>query len=235
MLIATLALAGCSQAKKDTSSPPASVASTPPSSSATPTPTPTPSVTGPASLGGRCADLLPVTGVDEALGRPVIGKTTDILGVAEPNIGRLTYLNCRYGLAAAVKGKPAPTPPVEIGISLYKSVDQAARRVLGTVDDYRSHGGTEKDAAVGTNLGSILLGYGSPTIVVAAGPRTVAITVDAKLIAGAPNSALVALATFVLNATAGYTGAPGAGSSSAPASGSTSPGDSASPSTSTTS
>ena len=152
----------------------------------------------------------------------MIGKTADVLGIAEPNIGRLTYLNCRYGIPAAVKGKPAPAPGVEIGISLYDSAAQATRRVQGTVADYRTHGATEQSAAVNQLPASILLGYGGPTIVVAAGPRTVAVTVDAKLIAGAPTSGLVALAKAALDATAGYTGAPGAGASPSGSSDSTS-------------
>jgi hypothetical protein len=210
-LVPALALAGCSKASKKPalSSPPVSVAVTPTTSSASATP----SSTEPASLGGRCDTLLPVTAIDEALGRPVIGKSSDVLGVAEPNIGRLTYLNCRYGIGATVKGKPAPTPAVEVGISLYNSVAQATRRVQGTVEDYRSHGATQQAAAVGQSPATILLGYGGPTIVVAAGPRTVAITVNPKFIASAPTSALVALAKAALDATAGYTGAPGAGAS----------------------
>lgn len=189
----------------------------------------------PASLGGRCSDLLPVTTIDGVLGKTVVGRSSDILGVAEPNIGRLTYLNCRYGLATAVKGKPAPTPQVEIGISLYKSAAQAAQRVQGTVEDYRSHGATQQAAAAGTYPGTILTGYGLPTIVVAAGPRTIAVTVIARLIAGTPSTALVALAKATLEATAQYTGAPGASSSPSGSGGATSSSVSDSPSASTTS
>lgn len=215
LLIAAVTLAGCSKASKSTTAPqPSTTSSAVKTSSATPSAAPSP--TGPPSLGGRCDNLLPVNTVDEALGRPVIGKTAFVLGIAEPNIGRLTYLNCRYGIAAAVKGKPAPVPQVEIGISLYNSVAQAGRRVQGTIEDYRSHAASQQDAAVGQYSGTILLGYGGPTIVVAAGPRTVAVTVDSKLISAAPTSALVALAKAALDATAAYTGAPGAGASVSP-------------------
>ncbi len=190
----------------------------------------------PASLGGRCSDLLPVTTIEGVLGKTVVGKSSDVLGIAEPNIGRLTYLNCRYGLAAAVKGKPAPAPQVEIGISLYKSVAQAAQRVQGTIEDYRSHGSTQQAAAAGTFPATILTGYGAPTIVVAAGARTVAVTVLASLIAGTSSTSLVALAKAALDATAQYVGAPG-GPSATP-SGSDGAGSSSvsdSPSASTTS
>lgn len=232
VVVPVLVISGCGKAAKKSppSSPaPTSTSAAPSSSSASATP----SSTEPASLGGRCDTLLPVSSIDDALGRPVVGKTSDILGVAEPNIGRLTYLNCRYGIGATVKGKPAPVPQVEIGISLYKSADQAARRVDGTVQDYRSHGASQQVGAVGPLPATILLGYGSPTIVVAAGPRTVAVSLDAKLAAKAPTAALQALAKLAVDATAGYTGAPGAGASpsgSASPTGSNSPTDSTSPS-----
>jgi hypothetical protein len=233
-LLPVLVISGCGKAakKSPSSSPvPTSTSAAPSSSSASATP----SSTEPASLGGRCDTLLPVSAVDDALGRPVIGKTSDILGVAEPNIGRLTYLNCRYGIGATVKGKPVPAPQVEIGISLYKSVAQAAQRVQGTVEDYRSHGSTQQAAAAGTYPGTVLIGYGAPTIVVAAGPRTVAVTVLASLIAGTPTTSLVALAKAALDATAQYVGAPGASTSPSSSDGAGSSSVSDSPSASTSS
>ena len=212
VVLPALVIGGCGKAakKSPTSNPPSTTGSATSSSSSA---SATPSSTEPASLGGRCDSLLPVSAIDDALGRPVIGKTSDILGIAEPNIGRLTYLNCRYGIGTAVKGKPAPAAQVEIGISLYDSVAQAARRVDGTVQDYRSHGAGQQPAAVGELPATILLGYGAPTIVVAAGPRTVAVSLDAKLAARAPIAMLQAVAKLAVDATAGYTGAPGAGAS----------------------
>ena len=138
--------------------------------------------TGEPSLGGRCEDLLSVGTVNIALRRTVIGRTAFILGVAEPDIGRLTYLNCRYGIPAPVKGKPAPQPQVEIGISLYNSAAQANRRIQATVEYYRAHGAGDRPAQVGSTPGTMLSGYGMPTVVVAAGPRTVAVTVTPKLL-----------------------------------------------------
>ena len=203
-------LTGCSQSKKNNAAPPPST--TPPSSSsATPTPSvsTTPRATASPTLGGQCDDLLPVTVVDEALGRPVIGNTSFIRGVAEPNIGRLTYLNCRYGIPKAVKGKPAPVAQLEIGISLYKSVAQAASRLQGTIDDYRSHGASPQAVTVGDVQATVLTGYGQPTLVAADGPRTVAITIDAKLIASAAQATLQTLTQTVLVATSNFDGVAG--------------------------
>lgn len=205
----TLALTGCGKAATKAEPPasaPASSSTTGSSSTVTTAPA---TATAAPTLGGQCDDLLPVSAVSETLGRPVIGQTSFVLGVAEPDIGRLTYLNCRYGLGKAVRGKPAPPPQLEIGISLYKSADQAARRARGTVDDYVSHGARQIPAAVGDVPATILAGYGNPTLVAADGPRTVAVTAVPPLIATAPTVNLVALAKAALGATSGFAGVVG--------------------------
>ena len=150
-------------------------------------------------------DLLSVGIVNIALRRTVIGRTAYILGVAEPDIGRLTYLNCRYGIGTPVKGKPAPQPQVEIGISLYHSAAQANRRIQATVEYYRAHGAGDRPVQVGSTPGTMLSGYGMPTVVVAAGPRTVAVTVTPKLLTAGTTGQLTALAKAVLDASAHYT------------------------------
>jgi hypothetical protein len=210
-----LLLAGCSQAAApnggSSSSGAPSSSSAPSSARPSATPTPTAAATGEPSLGGRCEDLLPVGTVNIALRRTVIGRTAFVLGVAEPDIGRLTYLNCRYGLAAPVKGKPAPVPQVEVGISLYNSPAQANRRVQATVDYYQAHHAVDRAVRVGNAQGTLLTGYGLPTLVVAAGPRTVAVTVTPKLLGTGGAAELAALAKAALDATAHFTlGAAGA-------------------------
>jgi hypothetical protein len=210
-VLAGVLLAGCSQAAAPNGGGSSSGSSAPVSSSASSSsrpsvsPSPTAAATGEASLGGRCEDLLPVGIVNIALRRTVIGRTTFVLGVAEPDIGRLTYLNCRSGLAAPVKGKPAPAPQVEIGISLYTSPAQANRRVQATIDYYRAHGAVDRAVRVGSGPGTALTGYGMPTVVAAAGPRTVAVTVTPKLLAAGSTAELAALAKAALDATAHYT------------------------------
>jgi hypothetical protein len=207
-LLGVLLLTGCSKAD-----PKATTATT---SAVTPTSSTTSSSAGssptasspsasavPASFNGTCGDLLPVTALDLAISRPIVGQTAFIVGVAEPNIGRVAYLNCRYGVTTAlVKKKKVTTTKVEIGISLYKSADQATRRVQGTIDDYRSHGAAPTNVAVGQFPGTVLLGYGDPTVVVGAGPRTVAVSMNAKLVpAGQTSKTLVAMAKAALDAT----------------------------------
>ena len=203
-------LAGCSQAKKDNAAPPPS---TPPPSSHSAAPSKSPShppkATAKPTLGGECDDLLPLPVVDQALGRPVIGSTAFIRGIAEPNIGRLTYLNCRYGIGKAVKHKPAPTAQLEIGVSLYKSIAQARQRVQGTIDDYREHGAGQETIPVGSVNATLLLGYGAPTLVVADGPRTVALTINATLIKVGGRAKLQTLTQVVLDATSDFDGVPG--------------------------
>ncbi len=135
LVLAGVALTGCGKSAPKSAPPPSS----PPSSSSAGSSSATarPTATAAPTLGGECADLLPVSAVEDALGRPVFGQTAFVRGVAEADIGRLTYLNCRYGLAAPVRGKPAPQPQLEVGISLYNSSAQASKRVQGTVEDFR--------------------------------------------------------------------------------------------------
>lgn len=221
-LVAGGLLGGCTQAASPGGST-SSASSGPVSSSAPASPSrssrPAPSAvaTGAPSLGGRCADLLPIGTVNIALRRIVAGSTAFVLGVAEPDIGRLTYLNCRYGLAAPVKGKPAPVPLVEVGISLYQSGAQANRRIQATIEYYRAHGATDRAIRVGSGQGTLLTGFGLPTVAAAAGPRTVAVTVSPKLLAPRSTAELAALAKAALDASAHYTlgsAAPAASASS---------------------
>jgi len=207
MLLAGLLVAGCGKSTPKSAPPPST--GTASSSASTPSSSAPATATAAPTLGGECADLLSLSIIEQALGRPVIGQTAFVRGVAEPNIGRLTYLNCRYGLATPVRGKPAPQPQLEIGVSLYSSPSRATTRVQGTVADYRSHGASQQDAAVGKDPATILLGYGYPTLVVAEGPRTVAVSADPKLIAIAPTAGLVAIAQAALVATASFDGVPG--------------------------
>jgi hypothetical protein len=208
-LAALALLGGCTQAAAPSGgASPSATASTSAvsrSASTSRSATPKPAVTGEPSLGGRCEDLLPVGTVNIALRRNVVGRTAFIRGVAEPDIGRLTYLNCRYGIPAPVKGKPAPAPQVEIGISLYNSPAQANRRVLATVEYYSAHGAKDRTVPVGSVQGVVLSGYGMPTLVVAAGPRTVAISVSPKLLTAGSTAELASLAKAVLDASAHYT------------------------------
>lgn len=214
-----LLLDGCTQAaspdgsSRATSTSASSSAAPSSSASASARPSPTSTVKAQPSLGGRCEDLLPVGTVNIALRRTVIGRTAFVLGVAEPDIGRLTYLNCRYGLSAPVKGKPAPVPQVEIGISLYGSPAQAERRVQATIDYYRTHGASDRAVRVGSVQGTVLTGYGLPTLVVGAGPRTTAVTVSPKLLTRGSTAELASLAKAVLDATAHYTGVSSAAAS----------------------
>lgn len=161
---------------------------------------PTPSAM-PTALPGTCDTLLPLPVVADALGHSVPGQTAFVVGVAEADIGRLSYLNCRYGLT----GAQAP-PKIEIGISLYRSADDAAQRIPATVDDFTAHGATAAAVTVDGVPGQLLLGgsgtgYG-PTIVLASGQRTVAVTLAPNASAD-PRKDLTALAALALKRTGG--------------------------------
>lgn len=183
--------------------------STPASSSpsVTTSTAPSPTRTGPTArttLNGTCETRMPVSAVMAALGRSVAGETSFVVGTAEPDIGRIGYLNCRYGLPTA--GDTAPT--IEIGVSLYTSPDKAQDRIPATVDDYRAHGAQTSDATVAGHDATILTGatgsgYTAPTIVLAADQRTVAVSIAASATTAATRTAdLTRLAEFALQRTA---------------------------------
>jgi hypothetical protein len=205
-LSAAILLAGCSKAEQRATdaTPSASTVSASASSggSASSGSASAPTPTLPTSFAGTCADLVPISAVEDALGRPVVGQTAYVVGVREPNIGRVAYLNCRYGISTAVvKGKKVTATKVEIGISLYSTAKQAASRVAQTVDSYRSSGATQSAAQVGSYPATVLIGSGNPTLVVAAGNQTVAVTAIGALLGLNPAKALAGLGLAVLNAT----------------------------------
>jgi hypothetical protein len=155
-------------------------------------------------LSGTCDSVLPLLDVQDALGVDIPGKTSFVIGLPERDIGRLGYINCRYGLV----GGAAAVPKVEVGVSLYNSPGQATRRADGTVADYRDHGATQTPITVSGHEGVILVGsqpgYNVPLLVVASGQRTVAISVISRLMRPAQRSArLGKLAGLVVDRTGG--------------------------------
>ena len=73
-------------------------------------------------LPGECDGLLPEGSIVDAIGRTVSGGTAFVVGLPDKSIGRVTYINCRYGVA-----KKAPTAPaIEIGVSLVMSTSDPA-------------------------------------------------------------------------------------------------------------
>jgi hypothetical protein len=155
-------------------------------------------------LSGSCDSLLPQVDVEDTMGVRFAGKTAFVVGVPEKNIGRLGYLNCRYGISAGAGG----APDTEIGVSLYNTPQQAQTRLSGTIDDYRSHGATQSPATVSGVDGTLLVGgsgagYDVPLLVVASGQRTVAVSVVDTLLAPSRRGAVMAkVAALALQRTA---------------------------------
>ena len=160
---------------------PTPAASTPSSTTASPTPTTAASSSSSAAvmtaLPGHCESVLPLGSVVDAVGHTVPGDTAFVLGLPDPDIGRLSYLNCRYGID---KTKPAA---IEIGVSLYRTATKAESRIQPTVDDYTQHGASADETTVDGESATLLTGgtgegYG-PTIVLATGQRTVVVSMPA--------------------------------------------------------
>lgn len=158
-------------------------------------------------LTGTCETLLPLESVQAVLGRPPLaGATAFVVGKPEPDIGRIGYVNCRYGVTGA---GAAAVPAVEIGLSLYSTPSRASTRIAATVDDYTAHGATSADTSVDGHPATILTGgfgagYTVPLLVVAAGQRTVAVSVAPTVASGdKAATAAKALATLALKRSGG--------------------------------
>ena len=140
----------------------------------------------------------------DLLGRSLGGQTAFVVGLPEKDIGRLGYLNCRYGLPDASAGAVAKA---EIGVSLYKDAQAAAARIPATVDDYVAHGASSSTTQVDGQSATILTGgtgagYTDPTLVLASGQRTVAVSMHESAGAQATKD-LTALAHLALTQTGG--------------------------------
>lgn len=191
-LVLLASLAACTSSKPArvvtvTASPSAAQPGTPSATPSTPS-TPVPTTSAMTRFKGSCDTLLPDPSVDDAIGVASLpGTDAFVVGKAESDIHRLAYLNCRYGVTG--KGSAAK-PAIEIGVSLYATAHDAATRITATVDDYTAHGASASDEKVGALAASLLTGgvgdgYNVPTLVVASGQRTVAVSVAGSVATGA--------------------------------------------------
>ena len=205
---ALLALAACSRETKIgpttyvTVHPSAPSTSASPVHSAGPSRTATAGLTAMSRLPGRCEDLLPIGSVMDAIGGKVGAGTAFVEGTPDATIGRVGYLNCRYGVS-----KRVPAPAIEIGVSLYKTAAKAAARLHPTIDDFVQHGAQSSATTVHglpatMLLGGVGVGYG-PTVVVSAGQRTIAVSLrQGAFPASAVTKDLGSLATLAADQTA---------------------------------
>ncbi len=161
------------------------------SASATPTPTATA-----AALPETCDDALPLLDLDRALGTTLVGRTTYIEGAPDPEINRTGRMTCRYGIPVGRAGSHR----LELSVSTYTDEASAADRVEVTVLSARQQGSRSAEVRVGGEQGFLLTRGGiRPTLVVASGTRTVALTVANGVLTNAQTQpALVRVAEVVL-------------------------------------
>jgi hypothetical protein len=169
--------------------------------------TPTGTTSQLTTLSGTCDTLLPDYAISQAIGGvQIAGTDAFVVGKAEPGIGRIGYLNCRYGVTGT---GAAAKPKIEVGISLYSTAEQAASRIRATADDYTGHGATASQTPVNGQTATMLTdgagaGYDVPLLVVSSGQRTVAVGVADSLASGAKApSYAAAIATLALRRTGG--------------------------------
>ena len=152
-------------------------------------------------LPGNCYSMLSLYDVEKAVGHRIAGKTVFIVGLPDKTIGRLTYVNCRYGVASTAAKS---SPPIEINVALYKTPATAQRRYENTIRDYVANGATSTEVTVSGQPAAILTGgigaaYRVPLLVAAAGQRTVAVSLNDTSVAPADRTRiLTALGTLAL-------------------------------------
>jgi hypothetical protein len=186
-MLLVAALAACTKAPASSSTRTVTItasgaASGSSSASASPSPSPTQPATPMTKFSGTCYSLLTLYDVQRTAGYPIGGKTAFIVGVPDKTLGRLTYLNCRYGLPATPPGGSA-TPQIEINVALYGTAADAAKRAASTVSDYVANGATPAQVTIADNPGTILIGgtgagYSVPLLVASSGQRTVAVSLN---------------------------------------------------------
>lgn len=171
--VAGALLAGCSGGDEPSPSVPTFSTTTPPSKPPT-------STTPAQALPGDCRSVLPTSQIDMVLGKPLVGKTSSIVGVPEPKIRRLERLTCRYGLPAKPPKKPTPIP-LEISISRYADETSATERVGVTVEGLRASGAAPSTVQVGPVEGTILVSDDERLLVAVDGTLTLAISMAPKV------------------------------------------------------
>jgi hypothetical protein len=188
-VLVVAALAACTKAPSSSSTHTVTItASGPTSGSSSASPSSASSATSgqPATpmtkFSGNCYALLTLYDVQRAAGYRIGGKTAFIVGIPDKTLGRLSYLNCRYGVPAAAPGRSA-TPQIEINVALYSTPAQASKRAASTVSDYVANGATATQVTIGDVPGTILTGglgagYSVPLLVTSSGQRTVAVSLN---------------------------------------------------------
>ena len=148
--------------------------------------------------------MLPVISVDHAVGKTVAGTTAFVVDAPDYAVGQVQRVNCQYGLVTP-KGKKTPSAPqVEVSASLYDTTAHATARVAATQETWREHGALPHSVTVRGHPGTVLIGYGSPLLVLGVGARTVAVSIAPTLVTAARRDVvLIALAAGALSGAGG--------------------------------
>ena len=181
----------------------ATVASSASTATTTAKPT-TPNPTSSTTLGGDCAAVLPLLTVDRLVGKTVAGRTEFIVNLPDHTIGQVERINCLYGLVVPPGKTTYAAPLVDAIVSLYDSSAHANARVAATKETWREHGAAPHAVTVAGHPAVVLLGYGSPLLVLGVGARTLALSVSATLVPSARRDAvMVSLAASALHGAGG--------------------------------
>ncbi|HEX5494576.1 MAG TPA: hypothetical protein VFX70_08405 [Mycobacteriales bacterium] len=156
--------------------------------------------------------MLTTAELNTILGRRLSGTTQLIRGVAEPAIGRIGRVTCRYGITATAAGGPTagrvpaltppggPSPttsaaaspaasppttggvPIEIGLSTYRDPDSASQRINFTIHDQEAKGAVATDATILDLDGVLLTSAKMALLALSYGSLTLALSIDPRVV-----------------------------------------------------
>lgn len=171
-------LAGCTTQQSADDAATELLFSPDPTLEATAEPTATPQPSALPDFPESCADLLPAADVATVVAEPLPGDTTFVFADALPSIGRTARVTCGYGVGTG----RGPGPAVEITVNEYESKQAAADRIAVTLDAAAEAGTRVTEQRVGEYEGWILADRQDISIVVAAGSRTLVVTMKRGLV-----------------------------------------------------
>jgi hypothetical protein len=145
-----------------------------------------------------CTSVAVAGEVDGVVGHQLPGSAGQVVGIAEPSIGRVGRLDCYYGVPP---GQPVTAAAISIGIATYSDEQSAQRRATLTINAARQGGASTSNVKVGSQPAVLIAGAKDQEVVVAAGNRTVLVSaLNGVLDPNKTGQTLITLAQRAINA-----------------------------------
>jgi len=145
-----------------------------------------------------CTSVAVAADVDTAVGHQLTGSAGQVVGIAEPSIGRVGRLDCYYGVPA---GQPVTASAISIGIATYSDAQSAQHRASLTINAARQGGAATSNVKVGSQPAILIANQKDQELVLSEGNRTVLVSaLNGVLDQSKVGPTLIALAQKAINA-----------------------------------